>query len=81
MAPRATDSDTPPEGGKSPVGTFRALPQGSSLHWIVGANFGGRFQDNFVWEDGSEGLGQGTHNKGLFAENFGENRVFVRGQD
>jgi len=44
----------------------------------VGTNFGGRFHDNFVWENGSEGLGEGTHNKDLFAENFGENRVFVR---
>ena len=44
----------------------------------VGTNFGGRFHDNFVWENGSEGLGQGIHNKDLFAENFGENRVFVR---
>jgi len=44
----------------------------------VGTNFGGRFHDNFVWENGSEGFGEGTHNKDLFAENFGENRIFVR---
>jgi len=44
----------------------------------VGTNFGGRFHDHFVWENGSEGFGEGTHNKDLFAENFGENRVFVR---
>jgi len=44
----------------------------------VGTNFGGRFHDSFVWENGSEGFGEGSHNKNLFAENFGENRVFVR---
>jgi len=41
-------------------------------------NFGGRFHNHFVWENGSDGIGEGTHNKDLFAENFGENRVFVR---
>jgi len=38
-------------------------------------NFGGRFHDNFAWYDET---GQGTHDKSLFAENFGENRIFVR---
>ena len=41
-------------------------------------NFGGRFHDNFVWEHGSNGIGEGAHNKDLFAENFGKNRIFVR---
>ena len=38
-------------------------------------NFGGRFHDNFLWYDET---GAGTHNKDLFAENFGDNNIFVR---
>ena len=38
-------------------------------------NFGGRFHNNFQWANES---GQGTHNKNLFAENFGNNQIFVR---
>ena len=41
-------------------------------------NFGGRFHDNFAWYGGEAATGQGVHDKSLFAENFGDNRIFVR---
>jgi len=41
-------------------------------------NFGGRFHDNFTWYGGEAATGQGVHDKSLFAENFGDNRIFVR---
>jgi len=38
-------------------------------------NFGGRFHDHFEWYDET---GKGDHTISLFAENFGDNTIFVR---
>ena len=41
----------------------------------VGTNFGGRIHDNLQWNS-EEAIG--IHEKTMFAENFGSNRLFVR---
>jgi len=41
----------------------------------VGTNFGGRFHNNLEVRENS---GVGTYNPNVFAENFGDNRIFVR---